>query len=465
MATHHSYQSFSGEKPSTELLNPNKNGLQFDPHHQKDQSFGSTGNRGQGRYGDPISRMRSSDDFTLNNKDSDPSLHGKDSKAQLTKEEIRRRIKQKHRSKIPGHVKWTKWMHTESKNHTVAVIGEFVGTTLFLFFAFAGTQLANYGKLVEYNNEFSLANLLYISAAFGFGLMVNAWIFFRISGGLFNPAVTLALFLLRALNPLRAALLVFAQMGGACFAAYLVKVMYPTPLNVQTKLGDGVTIAQGLFIEAMCTAQLVFTIIMLAKEKHKATFMAPIGIGFALFIGELAAVFYTGGSLNPARSFGPAAVLHSFDAHHWIYWVGPIIGTLLAVVFYRLIKILEYEMANPGQDGDFENDPTQNPDHELAQVVEERQAEVQEIQAIQQQGGFQTLRDSTLPDQPNVLGNQGVIGMTVEGIRAGDEVRVQRVRPGADDDLEAQWPATDGVHAPAAKDALAKEKDNPATSH
>jgi aquaporin related protein len=171
---------------------------------------------------------------------------------------------------------------------------------------------------------------------------------------------------------IRAVLLVAAQIGGACFAAYLVKVMYPTPLNVQTTLGGGVTIAQGLFIEAVCTAELVFTIIMLAKEKHRATFMVPIGIGFALFIGELVAVYSTGGSLNPARSFGPAAVLHSFDVHHWIYSVGPFIGTLLVVVFYRLIKILEYEMANPGQDGDFENDPTQNPNHEIAQVVEER---------------------------------------------------------------------------------------------
>ena len=72
---------------------------------------------------------------------------------------------------------------------TVAVIGEFVGTTLFLFFAFAGTQLANFGKEQEVGKGFSLANLLYISGAFGFSLMVNAWIFFRISGGLFNPAV------------------------------------------------------------------------------------------------------------------------------------------------------------------------------------------------------------------------------------------------------------------------------------
>jgi hypothetical protein len=126
----------------------------------------------------------------------------------------------------------------------------------------------------------------------------------------------------------------------------------------------------------------VFTIIMLAKEKHRATFIAPVGIGLALFIAELVAVYYTGGSLNPARSFGPAAVAHDFTGSHWIYWVGPFLGSVLAVGFYQLMKILEYEMANPGQDGDAENDPTQNPEHEVAQNVEERQVEIEEIQAI-----------------------------------------------------------------------------------
>jgi aquaporin related protein len=103
-------------------------------------------------------------------------------------------------------------------------------------------------------------------------------------------------------------------------------------------------VAQGVFIEALCTAELVFTIIMLAKEKHRATYIAPVGIGLSLFIAELVAVYYTGGSLNPARSFGPAAVAHQFSSNHWIYWVGPFIGSLLAVFFYYLMKILEYEV-------------------------------------------------------------------------------------------------------------------------
>jgi aquaporin related protein len=63
-------------------------------------------------------------------------------------------------------------------------------------------------------------------------------------------------------------------------------------------------------------------------------------------------VFFTGGSLNPARSFGPDVVLGRFDGYHWIYWLGPLLGAILAVIFYRLIKTLEYETANPGADGD-----------------------------------------------------------------------------------------------------------------
>jgi aquaporin related protein len=84
----------------------------------------------------------------------------------------------------------------------------------------------------------------------------------------------------------------------------------------------------------------------LAKEKHRATFIAPVGIGLALFIAELVGVYYTGGSLNPARSFGPCVVTGVFDREHWIYWVGPGAGSIIAVIFYKFIKMLEYEIAN-----------------------------------------------------------------------------------------------------------------------
>ncbi|KAF2033107.1 aquaporin-like protein [Setomelanomma holmii] len=255
---------------------------------------------------------------------------------------------------------WAMWMGSNAKNHFVAFVGEFVGTTMFLFFAFSGTQVANIGSSAASDTNtttgeqtgFQPGVLLYIALVFGFSLMVNVWVFFRISGGLFNPAVTFAMLLCRALSPVRAFLLLAAQIAGAIFSSYLVSILFPTDFNVRTTLSTGTSLAQGVFIEAMLTFELVFTIFMLAKEKHKATFIAPVGIGLALFIAELVGVYYTGGSLNPARSFGPCVVTGIFDREHWIYWVGPAVGAIFAVVFYKVIKILEYEVANPGQDND-----------------------------------------------------------------------------------------------------------------
>ena len=155
-----------------------------------------------------------------------------------------------------------------------------------------------------------------------------------------------------ALGWLKGALLIVSQILGGIVAAAIVDALFPGPLAVRTTLNGTTSVARGLFIEMLLTAELVFTIFMLAAEKHRGTFLAPIGIGLALFIAEMAGVYFTGGSLNPARSFGPDVVLKQFDGHHWIYWVGPFLGSLLAVVFYRIVKALEYETANPGADGD-----------------------------------------------------------------------------------------------------------------
>ncbi|KAH8771785.1 aquaporin-like protein [Diaporthe sp. PMI_573] len=231
----------------------------------------------------------------------------------------------------------------------VAALGEFVGTTLFLFFAFTGTAVATV-QPGDGSSGFNISVQTYIALCFGFSLMVNVWVFYRISGGLFNPAVTLALVLIRAITPIRAIFVLVAQLLGGIAAAGLASCMFPTELNVSTTLSDGVSLAQGVFIEAILTFELVFTIFMLAAEKHRATFVAPVGIGLALFIAEMSGVYYTGGSLNPARSLGPCVIAASFPTEHWIYWVGPAIGSLVAFCLYKAIKLLRYETANPGQD-------------------------------------------------------------------------------------------------------------------
>jgi aquaporin related protein len=140
-------------------------------------------------------------------------------------------------------------------------------------------------------------------------------------------------------------------------AAGVIQAIIPGPLNVSTNLGAGVSPARGVFLEMFLTSLLVFTIFMLAAEKHKATYLAPIGIGLALFVAEMVGVFFTGGSLNPARSFGPCVVTKNFPGYHYIYWFGPMMGTLLAFGMYRIVKLVEYQTVNPGQDFD---------DHEAA---------------------------------------------------------------------------------------------------
>lgn len=150
--------------------------------------------------------------------------------------------------------------------------------------------------------------------------------------------------LIRAISVFRAIALFISQILGGIMASVLVRFLFPENFNVRTTLGGGANIAQGIFIEALLTAELVFTIYMLAAEKHRATFMAPIGIGLALFIAEMVGVQFTGGSLNPARSFGPCVVTATFDPEHWIYWLGPFLGALIAWLFYRFIKALEYEV-------------------------------------------------------------------------------------------------------------------------
>ena len=162
--------------------------------------------------------------------------------------------------------------------------------------------------------------------------------------------MTLALALIGGITWLRAGVALLAEMLASMAAAGVVQAIFPGPMAVSTTLSDETSITRGLFIEMFLTAELVFTIIMLAAEKHKGTFLAPVGIGIALFVAELGGVYFTGGSLNPARSFGPCVVLQQFPGYHWIYWLGPVLGAFLAVGFYRFVKILEFETANPGAD-------------------------------------------------------------------------------------------------------------------
>lgn len=93
--------------------------------------------------------------------------------------------------------------------------------------------------------------------------------------------------LIGAITWVRGILLFLAQMVGAIIAAYVVQALFTGALAVDTSLATTTTIAQGVIIEMLLTTQLVFTIFLLAAEKHVGNFIAPIGIGLSLFIAEL----------------------------------------------------------------------------------------------------------------------------------------------------------------------------------
>jgi aquaporin related protein len=161
-------------------------------------------------------------------------------------------------------------------------------TFMFLFFAFSATQVANEGASKAETADNSLIQapntsvLLYISLAFGFSLAVNVWVFFRITGGIFNPAVsdcnlraqrslrgvrllispsqvTLGMCLIGAIGYVRGMVVFTAQIIGAIASAAVVSALFPGPLKVRTSLAPGTSITRGLFIEMFLTAELVFT--------------------------------------------------------------------------------------------------------------------------------------------------------------------------------------------------------------
>lgn len=180
----------------------------------------------------------------------------------------------------------------------------------------------------------------------------SSGVFFRVTGSLFNPALTLGLTLLGNLSWVSGIVLTISQFLGGITAAALQNALFPGESNMRTTLSGGTTVNQGFWIEFFSTFMLVFTVYMLAGEKHKATYLAPIGIGLALFLGELAATGYTGGSLNPARSLGPDVIARHFDGFAWIYYAAPYSAVLVATGFFKSLRWLQYYTVVPDQDDD-----------------------------------------------------------------------------------------------------------------
>jgi len=223
---------------------------------------------------------------------------------------------------------------------------EFIGTTLFLLFLYNGCQTAatiQQNSISGSSNAPSVDQIAYCANSAGLSLFVTISVFFRVTGGVFNPAVSFALLLTRGLSFVRFVLYFVAQIVGSIVAAYLLQALHPGSTSVNTILNPSVSYARGVFIEAFTTFLLVITILVTATDKRTvgSKILAPLTIAAALWVDHLWAIYYTGASMNPARSFGPS-VAEGFNSDQWVYWVGPLVGSTIAVVIFKYLHYTEY---------------------------------------------------------------------------------------------------------------------------
>jgi len=219
---------------------------------------------------------------------------------------------------------------------------EFIGVFLFVF---TGCAACASCCLKEVPGGAPIdANLGPIAFAFGLAIMVLVFATADISGGHLNPAVSFSFVITGKMEPVKFVVYVFSQCLGAICAGYFLVGILPDDYHhidkthatvLGTQAVTNITLPQAVLIEIVTTFTLVFTVWANAVDENQpAGKMAPIPIGFAVILGIIASGNLSGGSMNPARSIGPAVATQTFDGQ-WVYWVGPMLGAALAGLLYK----------------------------------------------------------------------------------------------------------------------------------
>ena len=216
------------------------------------------------------------------------------------------------------------------RNTLRLMVAEFIGT---FFLCFAGI-----GAIVSETYRAGSVGLMGIAAAHGIALAVAVTATMNISGGHLNPAITIGALSLGRIDARKAVLYIVSQLLGATVAALAIKGLYPQMAGQiasfgAPKLANDIGLAQGIVIEAILTFFLAFAVMGTAVDP-RAPKVGGFGIGLALFFSILAGGQMTGGALNPARAFGPELVSLDFTGAV-VYWIGPILGAVLAAQVYE----------------------------------------------------------------------------------------------------------------------------------
>ncbi|MBA0833406.1 hypothetical protein Goarm_017723 [Gossypium armourianum] len=224
-----------------------------------------------------------------------------------------------------------------------AGIAEFVATFLFLYI----TVLTVMG-VAKSSHKCSTVGFQGIAWAFGGMIFALVYCTAGISGGHINPAVTFGLLLARKLSLTRAVFYMIMQCLGAICGAAVVKSFQKTQYERlgggANTISSGYSKTSGLGVEIVGTFVLVYTVFSATDAKRNARdshvpILAPLPIGFAVFVVHLATIPITGTGINPARSLGAALIYNKDQAwdDHWIFWVGPLIGAALAALYHQIV--------------------------------------------------------------------------------------------------------------------------------
>ena len=205
-------------------------------------------------------------------------------------------------------------------------VAEFIGIFALVFVGGGAIMSAQSGGL----------GLIGVAMAHGLILAIMVTATMRISGH-FNPAVTLGFLATRRIDAVMAGVYIVAQLLGAMAAAYVLKAVMPEQLFEATRGGgqsvsSAISTGQAIVVEAIATFFLVFAVFGTAVDPQ-APKVGGFAIGLTVAADILAIGSMTGASMNPARSFGPAVASGIFEGH-LIYWIGPILGGVIAALLY-----------------------------------------------------------------------------------------------------------------------------------
>lgn len=216
------------------------------------------------------------------------------------------------------------------------LLAEFIGT-FGLCFIGAGA-IINYGHGL--GTDPGIHGLVGIALAHGLVLACLISALGKFSGGHFNPAVTVGLLVGKKIEAPLALLYIVAQLVGGAFAGWILVQIYAPEVWQASHLGtpalaDGVSFGTGILVEAVLTFFLVTAVFGTAVDPL-APQIGGFGIGLTVTLDILMGGPVTGAAMNPARTFG-TAIAAGYWENHLVYWIGPLVGAVIATVIYQYI--------------------------------------------------------------------------------------------------------------------------------